>query len=252
MNWLIDLGNTRLKCAPLVAGQRGDVRAFAQHDNGIDLDGLLALVGRAEPGDAVWLASVAPTPYYDAAVVVLAAQGYAVNIVRTQPRCRRLRIAYQQPGHLGVDRFLSLLAASERSDGPWLLVSIGSAVTIDLLASDGQHLGGAIAPSSAHMRAALGQRFVALDLPAGRASEFADDTGDAIASGSDGAILGLIERSRRLAEVRLGVAPIVILSGGGAEAFAPNLPFPVEQSAWLVLDGLALFSQSEFAQRGEG
>jgi type III pantothenate kinase len=202
MNWLIDLGNTRLKCAPLVASQRGDVRAFAHHDNGIDLDGLLALVDRAEPGDAVWLASVAPTPYYDAAVVVLAAQGYAVNIVRTQPR--------------------------------------------------GQHLGGAIAPSSAHMRAALGQRFVALDLPAGRASEFADDTGDAIASGSDGAILGLIERSRRLAEVRLSVAPIVILSGGGAEAFAPNLPFPVEQSAWLVLDGLALFSQSEFAQRGEG
>ncbi len=252
MNWLIDLGNTRLKCAPLVAGRRGDVRAFSHHDNGVDLDGLRSLVGLAKPADVVWLASVAPTPYCDAAVVALAAQGYAVNLVRTLPLCRRLHIAYAQPGHLGVDRFLSLLAASERNDGPWLLVSIGSAVTIDLLASDGQHLGGAIAPSSAHMRVALGQRFVALDLPAARATDFAGDTDTAIASGTDGATLGLIERSRRLAEQRLGQSPRVILSGGGAEELASGLPFPVEQSAWLVLDGLALFSQSECAQRGEG
>lgn len=251
MNWLLDLGNTRLKCAPLVEGQRGDVRAFAHHD-GVDLDGLLALFGRANSGDVVWLASVAPASHCDVTIAALAAQGYAVNIVRTLPRCRRLRIAYEQPGHLGVDRFLSLLAASERDDGPWLLVSIGSAVTVDLLARDGQHMGGAIAPSAAHMRAALGQRFVALDLPAGRASDFADDTNDAIASGADGATLGLIERSRRIAEARLGVAPAVILSGGGAQELAPGLPFPVEQSAWLVLDGLALFSQSKFAHSETG
>jgi type III pantothenate kinase len=244
MNWLLDLGNSRLKCAPLVAGRRGDVRAFGHRDGRIDGDGLRAHVGLATPGDIAWLASVAPADLRDAASAALAAQGYAVRLVRTLPRCRRLRIAYDTPGNLGVDRFLSLLAASERDDGPWMLVSIGSAVTVDLLAGDGEHLGGAIAPSPAHMREALGQRFAALALPAGRSTDFADDTDAAVASGTDGAILGLVERSHRLAQARLGQAPRLILSGGGAETFAPGLPFPVEQSAWLVLDGLALLAQS--------
>ena len=244
MNWLIDLGNSRLKCAALAEGRRGDVRAFGHHDSGVDLDGLRAMVGLAMPGEVAWLASVAPASFCDATVAALATQGYAVKIVRTLPRCRRLRIAYDEPGQLGVDRFLSLLALSERADGPLLLVSMGSAVTTDLLASDGQHLGGAIAPSAAHMRDALGQRFAALDHGMGQAVDFADDTADAVTSGAHGAVLGLIERSRRLAEMRLGVAPVVILSGGDAEMFAPGLPFPAEQSAWLVLDGLALFAQS--------
>jgi type III pantothenate kinase len=244
MNWLLDLGNSRLKCAPLSEGRHGDVRAFSHRDGGVDIEGMLALVGRADTGDVAWLASVAPAAYADAAIAALATQGFAVRIARTLPRCRRLRIAYDTPGHLGVDRFLSLLAASERDDGAWLLVSIGSAVTVDLLAADGQHLGGAIAPSPAHMREALGQRFAALDLPAGRVTDFADDTDAAIASGTHGATLGLIERCYRLAHARLDVAPRVIVSGGGAEALVPALPLLVEQSAWLVLDGLALLAQS--------
>jgi len=244
MNWLFDLGNTRLKCAPLADGRRGDVRAFAHRDDAVDIDGVLAAVGAASPGAVAWVASVAPTAYTEATAAALTGQGFQVRIARTLPICRRLRIAYETPGHLGVDRFLSLLAMSERDDGAWLLVSIGSAVTVDLLAGDGQHVGGAIAPSPVHMREALGQRFVVLDLPAGRAVDFADDTDAAVASGTDGAILGLIERSHRLAETRLGASPRVILSGGGAEAFAPGLPFECEQSAWLVLDGLTLFAQS--------
>jgi type III pantothenate kinase len=210
----------------------------------VDLDSLCATMVAATPGDIAWLASVAPASFLESTEAALVAQGYAVKIVRSLPCCRRLRIAYDEPGHLGVDRFLSLLAASERDDGPWLLVSIGSAVTVDLLADDGRHLGGMIAPSATHMREALGQNFAALDVPAGRATDFADDTADAIATGAQGAVLGLIERSRRLAQVRLGAAPRVILSGGGAEEIASALPFPTEQTAWLVLDGLALFAQS--------
>lgn len=253
MTWLIDLGNTRSKCARLdAAGHRGEVRAFAHRDGAVDIEGLRAMTGPAQPGAVAWLASVAPAAYCDAVSAMLVAQGHAVKIARTLPRCRRLRIAYDEPGHLGVDRFLALLAASERDDGPWLLVSLGSAVTVDVLASYGQHMGGVIAPSSEHMRAALGQRFPALDQPVGQAFEFAGDTADAIASGARNAVLGLVERSRRLAEARLGLAPRVILSGGGADAFAPDLPFPVETSVWLVLDGLALLSQGESVQGREG
>ena len=242
--WLIDLGNSRCKCARLDAtGKRGDVLAFG-HRDGVDIDALLAAMGPVESGGQVWLASVAPTSFRDAAVAALAARGVVVHVVGTLLHCRHLRIAYAQPEHLGVDRFLALLAVSERKDGPWLLVSAGSAVTVDLLAPDGRHLGGLITLSPDFLREALGQRIAQLDMPPGQASDFADDTADAIASGAFGAVLGLIERSRRLADARLGVPPRVILSGGGAEVLAPLLPFAVERSPWLVLDGLSVLAQS--------
>ena len=57
MNWLIDFGNTRLKCAPLDNGRCGPVQAFAASDREA-LDGLLRILGSAKTGDRVWLASV--------------------------------------------------------------------------------------------------------------------------------------------------------------------------------------------------
>lgn len=242
--WLLDLGNSRCKCARLDAnGGRGEVLAMP-HRGGVDVDRLRATVGPAAMGDIAWLASVAPASLTDAAIAALQALGYAVEIARTLPRCRRLRIAYATPAHLGVDRFLALLAASERGDAPCLLVSAGSAVTLDLLAADGRHLGGLIAPSAGAMRAILGQRIAQLDLPTGNVHEFADDTADAVASGAFAAVLGVVERSRRLAEQRLGVAPRLLLSGGDAEMLAAHLPFAVEHAPWLVLDGLAILARN--------
>ena len=243
--WLLDIGNTRCKCARLQEnGERGDVSAFA-HRDGADISRLLKTLGNTNVGDIVWLASVAPGAYREAIVAALLAQDHVVERVRTVSRCRRLRIAYSKPESLGVDRFLSLLAASERKEGAYMLVSVGSAVTIDLLAPDGQHLGGVIAPSAEHQRDALAKHFSQLDVIAGKATDFADDTADAIASGTQGAVLGLIERSRRLAEARLGVSPRVILSGGGADTLVPRLPFAVELAPWLVLDGLAVFARHQ-------
>lgn len=242
--WLIDLGNSRCKCARLDAtGQRGEVLAIA-HRDGVDLERLLTAIGPARAGDVVWMASVAPPAFRNAMVAAVTAQGYAVEWVRSLPRCRRLQIAYGKPEHLGVDRFLALLAASERDDGPWLLVSAGSAVTVDLLAADGRHRGGLISLSAAPLREALGRRIAQLDLPPGQASDFADDTADAIASGALASVLGMIERSHRLGKERLGNAPRVLLSGGDAEVLAPMLPFAVEITPWLVLDGLAVLARN--------
>jgi len=54
--------------------------------------------------------------------------------------------AYSVPEGLGVDRWLCLLGASARVKQDLMIVDAGSAITIDLLRADGQHLGGAILP----------------------------------------------------------------------------------------------------------
>ena len=243
--WVLDLGNSRLKCALLDAqGHRGEILAIG-HDQADALPALLRHIGPTDGHDEAWLASVAPAQQTATLASALESAGVRVRPVRTVPEFGRLRIAYAEPSCLGVDRFLALLAASERTDGPWMLVSAGSALTIDVLDNDGRHLGGSIAPMPQHMREALAARFTQLELAPGTASDFASDTADAIASGCEGAILGLVERSLRLAEQRLRMRPTLLVGGGGAALLAGIDHWPRQDLPALVIDGLAAYVRGQ-------
>lgn len=235
MNWLIDLGNTRLKLAPLLPdGRSGDVRAFAHAQAAaVALEGI-------EAGSIVFLASVAEAKIAQEVEQALDARSVRVRRVRTEAQCGRLRIAYPAPERLGVDRFLALLAASERPDGPHLIVSVGSALTVDLLATDGRHVGGLIAATPSHMRRALAERFAALDVAAGDIVDFASDTADAVASGTRAMALGLIERCLRQAQARLGAPATLLVSGGGATDLGDLSALQPVMAPDLVIQGLAL------------
>ena len=60
--------------------------------------------------------------------------------------CHGVRNAYQPAEGIGVDRWLCLLGAAGLTHHDVIIVDAGSAITIDLLRGDGQHLGGAILP----------------------------------------------------------------------------------------------------------
>ena len=231
--WVFDLGNTRLKCAPLAG-----VGAALALPHEVEALALPEYVH----GDVALVSSVAPEAARVALLQCLAERFKRVHLARTLPACAGLKIAYPVPSRLGVDRFLSLLAiVDERRDT--LLVGVGTALTIDLLRADGMHLGGRIAPSPTLMRETLASRSSALPPEGGRYVEFADDTIDALASGCDGAALALVERSLVAAGARLGAAPRLLVHGGGAGALLPLLnkgELPVaETRADLVLSGLA-------------
>ena len=228
--WLFDLGNTRLKQAVLGEdGRPGDTDAIA-HDDGD------AWLRRLPHGDVACIASVGPQPRHVALLDALAARFTRMHVVRTLTTLDGLRIAYAQPQHLGVDRFLALLAAV--NSGPALVVGVGTALTCDLLDGAGVHRGGRIAPSPRLMREALHARATVLPVRGGIYAEFADDTDHALASGCEGAALGLVERSLAEAQRLLGVRPALWLHGGGAPALRERLP----QHEWVpdvVMRGLA-------------
>lgn len=242
MNWLLDLGNSRLKVAAWRAGDGlGEVQAWT-HGAADFAPSVQRWLATVRAGDTCWLASVASSELTAAVAEALASRGNPAIRARTQPECAGVRIAYAEPSRLGVDRFLGLLAAHARGDGPWLVVSAGSALTVDLLAASGQHLGGVIAPSPEHMRAALAARFPALAFAGGEASDFASDTADALASGSVGAALGLVERCHRQAIRRLGTAPRLLVSGGGGARLGAALELEYEAAPYLALEGLAVYA----------
>jgi type III pantothenate kinase len=238
MSYLLDLGNTRAKWARFADGRRGDVEALAL-DTHEFVDALAAAFGPAAPDARVWLASVAPAPVAEAVEHRLQARGYRCVRVATAAEALGVRIAYAHPERLGVDRFLALLAAHARDDGPWLLVSVGSALTVDLLDAQGRHHGGLIAPTPTHGQQALAARFAVLATAGGQYQDWASDTADAVASGTLASAAGLVERAHRLARDTLGTAPTVLVSGGEAEAVRACLPFASHHVEAPVLDGLA-------------
>lgn len=237
--WLFDLGNSRLKCAPLHAdGRLGDTLAIAHDGEAFADGGFDSLPARI---DAAHVASVASPALRAALLDALTARCGRIGLATTQPVWEGMRIAYARPERLGVDRFLALLAARARG-GAWLVVGVGTAMTVDLLDADGRHLGGRIAPSPTLMREALHARAAQLAPVGGAYVEFAGDTPDALASGCLGASLALVERSRDAAREACGGPVSLVLHGGGADALSPWLPDAVHVPA-LVLQGLARWAR---------
>lgn len=237
-DWLFDLGNSRLKRAPLDAGGvRGDVHAVAHE--GLALPpgwdaGLGDAAGRA------WIASVAADGLRAALVDALRGRGWQVREAETTARFAGITIAYPHPERLGVDRALAMAAA--QGDGDALVVGVGTAMTLDWVDARGRHRGGRIAPSPALMRDALRARSARLPAEGGAVVDFADDTRDALASGCTGAAVALVDAALRTVAARGGDAR-TWLHGGGAGALLPHLP-GARHAPHLVLDGLAAWARA--------
>ena len=246
-NWLIDLGNTRLKWAHGDDQTMRDVHALS-HVEGGAIDAQLDDAFAEMPGGATaWLASVAGDALTADVIAALERRAVRVRRVRTQADFAGVRIAYAEPARLGVDRFLALIAAHARGHKPWLIASVGTALTLDLLDADGIHHGGLIAPSPALMRESLARRAPQLPVHGGTVVDFAIDTPDALASGSTLAARALVERSLHAAAQRIGAMPTLLLSGGGAMALGDDWPVPIERESHLVLHGLRLWAQAQAA-----
>lgn len=238
---LFDLGNTRLKYAPLREdGRPGEAFAIAHDGAALPTGWDAALPARFE---AAALTSVAAPALRVALLDALTARCARISIARTVRRCGDLRIAYPQPDALGTDRFLAMLGARARGRAPWLVVGIGTAITLDLIDGDGQHRGGRIAASPALMREALHARAAQLPERGGAFVAFADNTADALRSGCDGAALALIEQARRDAVAVAGTNPALLLHGGGVDTLGIALPADAVRAPALVLEGLATWAR---------
>lgn len=246
--WLLDLGNSRLKAARALASGLGPVLALPWE--GPDLEAGLreALAGDDAPA---WWASVAPEARGARVAGVLAEGGRTVRRVSTRAEALGLRIAYEDPSRLGVDRFLSLVAARQ-AGGAHLLASFGSAITLDLLDASGRHHGGMIGIAPRHAREALAQRFPALDRGnAPWAAGFAADTPQAVAAGVEAQAVGMVAAAWHEARTRLGESPVLGLAGGDAARFAPAIEALVGVAPVLaehrVLEGLWHLARAEGA-----
>jgi type III pantothenate kinase len=242
MNLLIDIGNSRIK--------------WAVHDGKV-LRPPQAVEHNGVPGaalekldlpvtDSVWIANVTGEltegPIADA---IDAQCGARANFARTRRDWSGLRIAYEEPARLGVDRWLSMAAVWVEEEKPFCVVNAGTALTYDEVRRAGRHAGGLIAPGlKTSLNAVRGAtRFATKAQADGFTEGLGTDTDACVRQGSLYACAGLIERAAR---EMLGPR---VITGGDAAALLPHLPRGWVLRPNLVLEGLAAYARYEAGWR---
>lgn len=165
--------------------------------------------------------------------------------VKAEARACGVSNQYDTPAQLGSDRWAALIAARAITSAPCLVVSIGTALTVDMLAENGAFLGGLIAPGPQLMREALAHGTHAIQPPVGRFVPFPTNTADAVQTGVIYALLGTIERAATTFEAKQGASVACILTGGAANLIAPYLNRPYQLVDNLVLEGLLVMAKEE-------
>ena len=240
---LIDAGNTRIKWALAESHHR----VGEWHATGSALHAELETLEQTWSGHTIThvvISNVAGDAIASTLKTMLLALGVperSMQWFRAQAHSGGVRNTYQQPTQLGSDRFASLIGARHRyGDQRLLVVTCGTATTVDALEADGTFSGGMILPGLATMANSLAINTALLPSvdAVDRARVFADNTHDAIISGCLSAQVGAImvafqqwsEPSARC-----------VLSGGAARYLGPYLPMPFDAVDNLVLLGLDVF-----------
>ena len=242
---LVDAGNTRVKWAVArpgaPAGNWLDSGAQAHADLA-----RLAAIWQTFPLTQALVSNVAGNAVaatIESALASAQPRAFAPGWFRSQPTCAGVVNGYRDPMQLGCDRFASLIGARHRFPGQALLVVTGgTATTVDALDAYGRFIGGMILPGLRTMAQSLALNTALLPSVDDARTDrlLADNTQDAIVSGCIHAQVGaILQAYAQLPSARC------VLSGGAAPYIAPQLPFACERIDNLVLLGLHVAALTE-------
>ena len=155
-----------------------------------------------------------------------------------------IRVLIDNPSEVGADRLVNAAAGFHRYRQALIIVDFGTAITFDCVSSQGEYLGGAIAPGMGIAIEALGSRTaklprVDIDCPPPKA--IGTNTVAAIQSGILHGYGGLVEGLLQRLKAQIAPQkPLVIATGGMAQLIAPYAPSLEKIEPHLTLEGLRL------------
>jgi type III pantothenate kinase len=241
----IDMGNTRIKWR-LRDGALVLERGF------FDTKGKLeeleqALWAYSNQVRVVWVASVVNDDQ-ERKLSEWVARFFSVKPVfaRSCASVGVVKNGYSNPALLGVDRWLSILAAYNLLRRACIVLSFGTAATVDVIDRFGNHLGGFIAPGLALMVESLvsGTHRISIGELEGDLNEgLGVSTSSAVCGGCTSMLMGLIDNAIRQLRKVSGDDPFdLVFAGGDAARLMPFYPH-AQLINDLVLDGLGYAMQ---------
>ncbi len=250
MKLLLDVGNSRCKCAVY---SNGDLHHYPPvvvnaDDSGACVPGQMV----EQAGDAVTAIAVASVRADEFNRRLCDALSERFNVqpvpaVTGRAACG-VTTAYRNAASLGVDRFLALVGAWRRVGGACVVADCGTAATIDAINDNGVHQGGLIMPGLCLLRDSLSGSADRLPVPGDAGDQaavalFARDTGDAIASGCRRMFTGAVITAMREMQAQLSGGAALLATGGDGEALLEVGGAAVRYYPHLVIEGLAAFSE---------
>jgi len=157
-----------------------------------------------------------------------------------------ITIHYDNPKCVGADRICSVIAGYTKYGGPLIVIDFGTATTYDIVASNGDYLGGVIAPGIETSAADLHKRTaqlpkVDLSLPnAVIGTDTVSSMQTGILWGAVDAMSGMVHRIQselQQVEIKKG---LVIATGGFSKFVADHSQVIQHVETSLVLDGIRL------------
>jgi type III pantothenate kinase len=152
------------------------------------------------------------------------------------------RVLYKDPMTVGADRLCNAVAGYARYGGPLVIIDFGTATTYDVVAANGDYLGGVIALGLESTAAELHRRTaklpkIELRFPLGIiGTETVSSMQAGVMFGTVDAVEGIIARIRK----ELGTPARVIATGGLASLIAGRIAVIEAVEPFLVLDGIRM------------
>ena len=152
------------------------------------------------------------------------------------------RVLYKDPMTVGADRLCNAVAGYARYGGPLVIIDFGTATTYDVVAANGDYLGGVIALGLESTAAELHRRTAKLPKielqfpPRIIGTETVPSMQAGVMFGTVDAVEGIIARIRR----ELGTPARVIATGGLASLIAGRIAVIEAVEPSLVLDGIRM------------
>jgi len=153
-----------------------------------------------------------------------------------------IAIHYDDPREVGPDRIANAIAAKERFGAPVIVVDFGTSTNFDIVAPEGDYVGGVLAPgieTSMDALFARAARLVKVDYvepPSVIGKTTAGGLQSGLVYGFAGQVDGIVEAIRG----ELGADAPVVATGGLAELIAPHSKTISSVEPYLTLDGLRL------------
>ncbi|MEQ1629245.1 MAG: type III pantothenate kinase [Gallionella sp.] len=236
MKLMIDAGNTLIKSAVLA----GDEWLHLTPVPTAEADTMTARVAHIPEVSEVWVSNVAGDEVAAHLAAACKSRGWTMYLIGSKKQQCGVSNAYKVVERLGSDRWASLIAAWQMNKAPTLVVTCGTATTIDALSGQGEFMGGLILPGLALMQSSLIDATAKLIHDAGRYAEFPVNTADAIWSGALQATCGAIQRQYALLN---DANAQILLSGGAAQELQELLGIPAQTVRNLVLQGLGYIAR---------
>ncbi|HIG66714.1 MAG TPA: type III pantothenate kinase [Porticoccaceae bacterium] len=229
----IDIGNSYAKWRLTDGAEicQSGSQATTSISDGLDLPS-------GVPISRVRLSSVASDSLQSDLVAQMKSQFNAeVTVAKVSSSTAGVICGYDDPSSLGIDRWLAMVASYSRYQASVLVVDAGSAMTLDLVSTEGRHIGGYILPGLTLMRDALWGGTDRVKVDADAASCGIDPAQGTVAAVNQGSLLASIATIEKL---RIQYQSNLVVTGGDAKKLLPYLKGKVDYQPNLVLDGLAL------------